>query len=132
MSLAFIHGRLSDTAALFIAILGLWALYSRIRSQPLSGGWFGAAAIAEILLIVQVSMGVILYFGGLGAALPRPFIHILYGITAVITLPAAYTYVSRNEDENALAVAMVAVCLFLWFLIDRTAWNAVNLPPGYQ
>ena len=131
MSLAFIHGRLADTSSLFIAAIGIWALYSRIRSQPLSSGWFGAAVIAEILLIVQVALGVILFLGASSGVLPRPFIHILYGITAVITLPAAYTYISRNDDENALSMAMVFVCIFLWFLIDRTAWNAVNLPPGF-
>lgn len=130
MSLAFIHGRLAETAALFIAVLGIWALFSRIRSQPLSGGWFGAAVIAEVLLVAQVTMGAMLYLNGHGDLLPRPFIHILYGITAVITLPSAYGYFSRMEDDHVLSLGMAFVCLFLWGLVQRAASTAVYLPPG--
>jgi hypothetical protein len=56
---------------------------------------------------------------GLGAALPRPFLHILYGIVAILTMPAAYSYFSQLEDENVKTVAMAVTCLFLWGILLR-------------
>ena len=132
MSLPLIHAGLANTATLFLAAIGLWALFQRIRSQPLGGSWFGAMAIAEILLIVQLIIGTILYLQGLGAALPRPFIHILYGIVSVITLPAAYGYFGSLEDENVKSLAMAVTCLFLWGITLRATSVATHLPAYLQ
>ena len=122
MSLIEIHARLANTASFFIGFIGLWALYFRFRSRPLDGSWYGAALIGELLLMVQALLGVYLYYGvGLGTALPRPFMHLLYGIVAVITIPAAQSYFGQLEDENVKAVAMAAVCIFLWGILLRAA-----------
>ena len=91
MPITQIHAGLANTASLFVAILAIWALLLAIRSRPLDGGWLGAAVIGELLLVAQFSLGWVLWFQGYGAALPRAWIHILYGAVAVITLPAAYT-----------------------------------------
>lgn len=130
MSLSLIHGRLADTAALFIAFLGIWALVLRFRSQPLSSSWQGAAVIAELLLIAQAAIGAILYLQGLSGALPRPFMHILYGIVAIITLPAAHGYFGNLEDERAKTLAMAAACLFLWGIVLRASSVAQVPPPA--
>ena len=125
MSLPEIHARLTDTATLFIAVVGLWALYLRIRSRPLDGNWIGAAVIGELLLIGQALLGTYLsLFMGLGVVLQRPFLHILYGIVAVITLPAAYGYFGQLEDENTKSVAMFVTCLFLWGILLPAAQSA--------
>ncbi len=122
MTLSEIHAQLTNTAIFFIAIIGVWAFFLRFRNQPLSGSWFGAAVIGELLLIAQVAIGVYLYLVmGLGAALPRPFLHMLYGVVAIITLPAAYSYFSQLEDENVKTVAMAATCLFLWGILLRAS-----------
>jgi hypothetical protein len=75
--------------------------------------------LAEILLLVQFGLGWVLYFQGFDALLPRPFMHILYGVVAVITLPAGYAYFSRLDDEKVKALAMGLVCLFLWGILLR-------------
>ena len=122
MPITEIHARLSDTATLFIAVIGFWALDLRIRNRPLDSSWFGAAVVAEALLIVQFLLGVYLYLGaGLGAMLPRPFMHILYGVVAILTLPAAYGYFGNLEDEKVKALAMGATALFLWGIILRAS-----------
>lgn len=121
MPLQEIHAGLANTAAYFVGILGLWALFLRIRSTPLDSGWLGAAVIGEMLIILEAVLGTYLYFQGMGGALPRPFLHILYGIVAVITLPAAYGYFGGLEEENVKTVAMALVCFFLWGILVRAA-----------
>jgi len=122
MSIIEIHTRLADTCTLFIAVLGIWALFLRFRSRPLDGNWIGAAVVGELLLIAQGLLGAYIYIGvGLESALPRPFMHILYGIVSLITLPAAYSYFSQVEDEKVKTVAMAAACFFLWGIVLRAS-----------
>ena len=130
MTLPLIHDRLADAATMFVAVLALWALVLRLRSQPLDGNWMGAAVIAELLLIAQVVVGTILYAQGLGAALPRPFLHILYAIVAILTLPAAHAYFSALEHENVRTLAMAFACFFLWGILLRTSSVALYLLPA--
>jgi len=130
MPLAVIHDRLADTSSLFIAALGIWALFLRFRSRPLDSNWSGAAVIAELLLLAQFALGAILYFQGLDVVLPRPFMHILYGVVAIITIPASYAYFGNVEDENVKTLAMAFVYLFLWGIVQRAGSVAVYLPPS--
>jgi hypothetical protein len=128
MSLVDIHARLATTASWFVGILALWALFLRIRNQGLNGSWLGAAAIGELLILAEGLLGFYLYASGLGAALPRPFMHILYGITAVITLPAAYAYFEQMEDERVKSLAMALICAFLWGILQRAVFVAHFVP----
>ncbi|MBX3051539.1 MAG: hypothetical protein KF753_08705 [Caldilineaceae bacterium] len=119
MSLSIIHIGLAQSATLFMIALGVWAIILRIRSRPLDGNWFGAAAVGEILMVAQFAIGFILYGQGLGDNLPRAFVHILYGAIAVITLPAAYAYLSKLEDENVKSILFAIVCFFLMEVVIR-------------
>ena len=118
-SLSNIHRGLAQSGILFFIALGLWALWLRIRSRPLDGSWYGAAAIGELLMIAEFLLGWLLYGQGLGGNLARAFVHILYATVAVITLPAAYLYLSRLEDENVKTILFAIVCLFLMEVIIR-------------
>ena len=106
---------------MFVAILAIWSFVLRLRSRPLDGSWFGAAAIGEMLLLAQFAVGWILWFQGMGSVLPRPWIHILYGVVAVITIPAAYAYFSRVPDARVQTLAMALTCFFLWEILLRSA-----------
>ncbi len=127
MSLFIIHTRLANTASLFLAVLAIWAVISRIRTKPLSSNWYGAAVMGELLLISQFILGWLLYFQLNGGALPRPYLHILYGLVSIMALPAGYSYFSQLEDENVKTVAMAAICIFLWGIIARAA-SVATLP----
>ncbi len=127
MSWLEIHGGLANAATLFMAILAGWALFLRLRSQPLDGSWFGAAVIGELLLLAQFGVGWLLWFEGLSVALPRPWIHILYGVVAVITLPAGYLYFSKVQEPKVQTLAMAMICLFLWGIVLRAA-QVVYIP----
>ncbi len=112
------HQGLSRSTLIFTAIVGLWALYAAVRNLPLDSRWLGSAVICEILIVVQCLIGVYLWLGTDGV-LPRPFLHILYGIVAVISLPAVYGYLSRLPDPRAMAWGMSATCTFLFFALLR-------------
>lgn len=119
-----IHLRLANTAALFVGILAVWALFLRVRNQGLEGGWLGAAIIGELLIVAEALLGLYLYLQGLSVALPRPFMHILYGLVAVLTLPAAYSYFGSLEDNRVKTLGMALVCCFLWGILQRAAYVA--------
>jgi hypothetical protein len=118
-TLLVLHDRLADTATLFVAAIGIWALVYRFRSRPLDGAWYGAAIIGELLLAAQALLGAVMYLQGMNVALPRPFMHILYGVVAVITLPVAYSYFGSLEDENVKSIALALACFFLWGIVLR-------------
>ncbi len=126
MSLSEVHAGLSRTGVFFFIALGVWAIIQRLRSQPLDGNWYGGAAVGELLMIGQFILGFVLYGQGLGDNLARVFVHILYACVAVITLPAAYLYLSRLEDENVKSILMAIVCFFLMEVVIRAGVVAVT------
>jgi hypothetical protein len=121
MSLSMLHAGLANTATLFVAALGIWALLLWWRNQSLEGGWFGAAVLGEILLIVQGVVGGLLFLQGLDVRLVRPGMHILYGVVAVVTLPASYAYFGNLEDQRVKTLAMAFTCFFLWGILLRAS-----------
>jgi hypothetical protein len=129
MPIVLIHRGLANAASLFLAILTIWALVQFFRSRPLGGSWNGAAVVAEILLVAQFLVGGVLWLQGMQAG-PRPWIHILYGTVAIITLPAAYSYFGRLEDSKVQALAMALSCAFLWGIVQR-AGQVITLQVPY-
>jgi len=126
-----VHARLALTATWLTLIIGLWALVQWLRNRPLGSSWYGAVVIAELTIVTQGLLGAWLYLGmGMGVALPRPFMHILYGIVAVITLPASWGYFGNLPEERVRSLAMAATCIFLWGILLRAGSTAVYLPPG--
>ncbi|MCB0098533.1 MAG: hypothetical protein KDE50_32445 [Caldilineaceae bacterium] len=128
MSLVEIHARLANTASLFLAVLAVWAIISRVRTRPLDSNWFGAAVIGELLLLAQFILGWVLYFEGYGVVLPRSYLHILYGAVAVIALPAGYMYFAQLENENVKSIALAFICIFLWGIVQRAGYVATTVP----
>ncbi len=124
-TLSEIHRGLAQTGILFFIALGVWAIWLRVRSRPLDGSWYGAAAIGEILIIIEFLLGWLLYGQGLDGNLSRGFVHILYATVAVITLPAAYLYLSRMQDENVKTILFAIVCFFLMEVIIRARFVAL-------
>jgi hypothetical protein len=109
-TLTLLHARLVTTILLFFGALAIWGFVNYLRGRGITGGYRGALAIGELLMLAELLLGVALYIGG---ARPfRPSIHILYGIVAVITLPGAFAY-TRGRDGRWEQLIYVTVCLFL-------------------
>src|SRR5262245_52010954 len=105
-----IHARLLFTILLFFGALTIWGFVNFLRGQAISGGYRGALAIGELLMIAQSLIGVALLIGGRQPS--RPSIHILYGIVAIVTLPGTFAY-TRGRDSRYEQLIYTIVCLFL-------------------
>ena len=104
-TLAQIHRGLANTTWLFMLIMGLWALGHYIRNRPLDGNFFGIVAVGEILLVVQVILGVLmLLLSRLALLPPRPFLHFLYGAFSLLVLPSIYYYTKGAQDRRAMLI----------------------------
>jgi hypothetical protein len=105
--LAFLHDRLSVTMLLFMLALGVWGLWNFLRGEGMSGSYLGGLVIGEGLIVVQTLIGLALLLGG--AVAVRHWLHILYGIAVVITLPAMFAFTrGRTSRSEALMYAVVA------------------------
>jgi hypothetical protein len=110
MSLAEVHARLANTAMIYFVIMAVWGLIRFFRGQGISGGYFGAIVIAEIILIGQGLLGLILWFS---VATFRPeWVHWLYGIVLVLGAPLVFAYTrGRQERPEMLLYAVVFVIM---------------------
>jgi hypothetical protein len=108
--LSVLHARLLVTILLFFGALSIWGFLNYLRGQGISGSYRGALAIGELLMLAEAIIGVLLLIGG--AQPYRQGIHILYGIVAIITLPATFAY-TRGRDDRWEQLIYVTVCLFL-------------------
>jgi hypothetical protein len=112
---ALLHDRLSTTVMLYMAALGLWGLVAYLRGKTASGSIGGALVIAEALVIVQVTAGVLLLAGGLR---PPTATHYLYGLTAILVLPFAWSFFRGRDQRQALLIYSL-LALFIFGLAVR-------------
>jgi CDP-diglyceride synthetase len=109
MGLPEIHARLATSFILFMAIAAAWNLIAAARRQGVSGSGWGILAIGELLALAQGLLGVGLYLAG---ERPARSLHILYGVVAVLTIPACYA-ISRGRDDRRASLIYGGLCLFL-------------------
>ena len=109
-TIALLHARLMITIVLFFGALTLWGLANALRRAGVSGGYRGALAIGELLMLSEFLLGVILFVSGDRPY--RPSIHILYGLVAILTLPATFAY-TRGRDARVEQLIYALTCLFL-------------------
>lgn len=114
MSLVEIHGRLANTALFFTLALALWGLFRYFRKQGLDSSYWGALIIGEVVYLVQGALGAYLFFSGVGNLTGR-YIHILYGVTSLLVIPAVFAF-TRGEGEGERRVQLV-YALALLFLV---------------
>ena len=107
---ALLHDRLSITMMLFMAAVGAWGIFAYLRGQSMSGSYAGALAIGEALVVVQAGAGVAMLATG---TQPHTTTHYLYGLTAVLVLPFAWSYLrARNQRQALLIYSLVALFIF--------------------
>lgn len=114
--MATLHDGLGNAAMLFALILAIWGFWRYARGEGVGGDYLGAVVVAEGLLLVEGLVGGLLLAGGNG--LERPQLHILYGITALISFPALFAY-TRGRGERLEQLLWALVALFVWGLTIR-------------
>lgn len=109
MSLAFIHQRVAFSLLLFALIAGVWGIVRYAMRRGVDGNYWSILAAAELLVLIQVVLGVGLWLRGLR---PGEGIHLMYGAIAALVLPAFYG-VSHGEDDRKAALTYGFLCLLL-------------------
>lgn len=100
---------------LFMAAVGVWGIFIYLRGQSVTGSYAGALAIGEGLVLAQVGAGILVL--GEGARAPSTT-HYLYGITAVLVLPFAWSYFRDRDQRQALLIYSL-IALFIFGLAVR-------------
>ena len=118
MTLVTIHDRLASTAVLFVIIMALWSFWRFFRKQKIDSNFSGALVIAEILILAQSALGLVIAITGGYARLERPPMHILYGAISVLVIPALFLYTRADERYQAMLVYGVSL-VFLAFIVWR-------------
>ena len=97
---AQIHATLAQTVMYYFFAIGVWGLFEYIRGGELGGNIGGAFVIGQVVVAVQVVLGLIILAGGFTVQ----SVHFLYGITAIISMPFAWSYMRSRHPRQALAV----------------------------
>ncbi len=116
MSIIELHSRLAITAVLYAGVMALWALLRYIRKGKIDSNYWGAAVIIEVLILLQGTMGIYLYISGKGF-LVRSFMHILYGIVAVLVIPGVFLFTKGSEERRVAGIYAVAFIFLVGILI---------------
>lgn len=103
-----IHGEILRNAVVILSIIMAgWGLWLFFRGENVTGGYLGAAAIAEGVYLVQAAYGLFLFLSGIGE-LARPEAHILYGVVMILPLPAIYIYTHADLSRRAMLLYSLA------------------------
>ena len=122
MSLAEVHARLATTAMIYCIIMAVWGLFRFFRKQGVNSGYFGAVVIAEILLLIQGVMGLLLWFGA--AAFRPEWVHWLYGIVLLMGAPLVYAYTKGKQDRPEMLLYAVAFVIMIALVLRSMATAA--------
>ena len=112
MALQPLHGVLSRAIVLFAAAAGFYGLYLYFRKQAITPSYWGMIVVGNLTTLAQGAIGLLMALSGAQAG---EWVHILYGITALLWIPIInvinnqFNAGERNVRET-LIVALV--CLF--------------------
>ncbi|MGH2616727.1 MAG: hypothetical protein ACRDJC_15950 [Thermomicrobiales bacterium] len=98
-----------------MAAVGVWGVFAYLRGQSMSGSLAGALVIGQVLVLLQVGAGIVLLVAG---ARPPGLTHYLYGITAILVLPFAWSYFRDRDQRQALLIYSL-LALFIFGLAIR-------------
>src|SRR5262245_1484193 len=110
MSLLQVHSALANACLIFSLIIAAYGFFLYIRQRGVDSSFWGTLAAGELLYLAQGVVGVLLYAGGLRPS--RGWVHVLYGIALVITLPGAYA-VMRGRDTRREVLIYAILGLFM-------------------
>lgn len=109
MSLLAIHDRLWITAIIYSIAMGCWAFFLAFQRRDLDSNFWGALVINEIIYIVQAVLGGYFLFQD---SQPARWVHYLYVVVGVITIPAAFAFTKGRGTRREASVYGI----LLWFL----------------
>ncbi len=125
MSLSEIHGSLSNTLLFYFIALAVWGTLRFLRKEGVNPSYWGALAIAEVLIVLQFLLGVVLWFNGFR---PARTVHLLYGIVALLAIPGMYMYTKGRTDRPEMLMYAVVALVTVGLILRATFTGQVVLP----
>lgn len=127
MTLSDVHGSLANTLLFYFIALAVWGTWRFIRKEVVSSSYWGALAIAEVLLALQFLLGGYLWIIGLR---PARSVHLLYGIVALLAIPGMYMYTKGRTDRPEMLMYAVVALITVGLILRATFTGQVTLPGG--
>lgn len=128
MVLPDIHCRIGMAVTFFAFALGVWGVIGYLRHTGVTGSYFGALVIGEVLVIGQALVGVLLIFSGL---FPIDALHFLYGVVVPLTWVAVYVYTRGQQTRREMLIYGV-VSFFVMGLAIRAIMTGGAMPSCLQ
>ena len=112
MALQPLHAVLSRAIVLFAGIAGLYGLYLYFRKQAVTPSYWGIIVVGNLATLGQGAIGLLLALSGAQA---REWVHILYGITAVLWIPII-TFINSqfNKGERNVRETLIVALISLF------------------
>lgn len=101
MVLTDVHCRVGLAVIFFAFALGVWGVIAFLRGMGVTGSYFGALIIGEILIIVQALIGVALVVTG---HFPMDGLHFLYGVVIPLAWAAVYVYTRGAQTKREMII----------------------------
>jgi hypothetical protein len=104
-----LHSGLARASVIFSLIIGIYGLWRYWRNMGVSQDFWGVLAAGEFLYLAQAVVGISMLMLGLS---PGRWVHFLYGILSVITIPGAFAY-TRGQDGRREVLIYALIGLFM-------------------
>jgi hypothetical protein len=101
MFLTDLHCRVGLAVVFFAFALGVWGVIAFLRGMGVTGSYFGALIIGEILVIAQALVGLGLVFVG---RFPPDGLHLLYGVVIPLSWAAVYIYTRGSQTKREMII----------------------------
>jgi hypothetical protein len=109
MDIAFLHGRIATAMVLFTLVAGVYGLVEYFRKHSVSPSYWGIIVVGNLMAVGQGLIGLWLALGGGQPA--REWVHILYGVVAVMWIPLIQFF-NRNREGRSETLVVALVSLF--------------------
>lgn len=115
MAMSLFHARLANTVLLYFLAMMVWAFWLFFRKRGSNPNFRGAFIISEILVLLQGVLGLVMWLTQLRPA--GGSMHLLYGVIAILGLPAIYAYTRGRPNRYEMFVYAVAYFLLAAILV---------------
>ena len=113
-----LHGTLFLAVSLYLLICTVWGVALAATHRPISASYRGSLRLAELLILAQVIIGIIVFF------LQQQHVfslHYLYGLVIILALPAAESFGVQWWKGRRETWVVAIACLFCFGLAIRAA-----------
>ncbi len=107
-SIQFLHGLLARALLLFTVIAGVYGLVEYYRKHVVTPSYWGIIVVGNLAAVAQGVLGLIMALSG---KQPDQWVHILYGVVALMWIPIinVVNHLANNDEHNRRETLIVAL-----------------------